>query len=46
MKIKTYPLQFTDEELREIEATAGKGNIKKFIYEAIEEKMKRYDKRR
>jgi hypothetical protein len=45
MKIKTYPLHFTDEELRQIEKIAGKGNIKKFIYDAIEEKKKRYDKR-
>ena len=45
MKIKTYPLQFTDEELRYIEKIAGKGNIKKFIYEAIEEKKEKHDKR-
>jgi len=41
MKIKTYPLQFTDGELRLIESIAGKGNIKKFIFEAIEEKKER-----
>jgi len=45
MKIKTYPLQFTDVELREIEEIAGKGNIKKFILEAIEEKKQRNDKK-
>ena len=45
MKIKTYPLQFTEDDLKYIEQIAGKGNIKKFIYEAIEEKKKRHDKR-
>ena len=41
MSIKTYPLQFTAEKLKEIENTAGKRKIKSFIYEAIEEKIKR-----
>ncbi len=41
MKIKTYPLQFTDDELRHIEKIAGKRNIKQFIYAAIEEKKNR-----
>jgi len=45
MKIKMYPLAFTEDELRYIEKIAGKGNIKKFIYEAIEEKKERYEKR-
>jgi len=45
MKIKMYPIPFTDIELREIEAMAGKGNIKRFILEAIEEKKQRYDKK-
>jgi len=39
MKIKTFPLQFTDGYLKQIEDKAGKGNIKKFIMQAIEEKM-------
>ena len=41
MEIKTYPLQFTEGKLREIESVAGKRMIKKFIFEAIEEKLKR-----
>ena len=40
MNIKTYPLQFTEEKLREIESVAGKRMIKAFIYAAIEEKIK------
>jgi len=39
MQIKTFPLQFTAGYLKQIEERAGKGNIKKFIMEAIEEKM-------
>lgn len=40
-KIKTYPLQFTEEKLEEIKRIASeKGmNIKAFMLEAIEEKM-------
>ena len=38
-EIKTFPLKFTKEYLRQIEAVAGKRNIKKFIMKAIEEKM-------
>lgn len=41
MTIKTYPLQFTGEKLKEIERVAGKRKIKSFIYKAIEEKLKR-----
>lgn len=42
MKIKTYPLQFTEEYLKEIETKAHENNmtIKDFILKAIEEKMK------
>ena len=42
MNIKTYPLQFTEEKLDEIRRAAIGQNksIKKFMYEAIEEKMK------
>jgi len=39
IKIKTFPLLFPEPYLREIEKVAGKGNIKRFIMEAIEEKM-------
>ena len=39
MQIKTFPLQFTAGYLKQIEEKAGKGNIKKFIMEAIEGKM-------
>jgi hypothetical protein len=45
MTIKTYPLQFTEEKLREIESVAGKRKIKIFIYEAIEEKIKKETKK-
>jgi len=41
MIIKTYPLQFAESKLKEIEDIAGKRKIKSFIYEAIEEKIKR-----
>lgn len=41
MKIKTFPLQFTEEKLNEIEQYAGKGNKKQFILDAIEEKISR-----
>ncbi len=36
---KTFPLVFLTDYLKKIEETAGKGNIKKFIMKAIEEKM-------
>lgn len=39
MKIKTFPLHFTEDKLQEIEDAAGKGKIKSFILEAIEEKL-------
>ena len=43
MKIKTYPLQFTEEYLREIEKKAKENNmsIKEFILNAIQEKLER-----
>lgn len=43
MKIKTYPLQFTEEYLKEIEKVAKKQGktIKTFILEAIKEKIER-----
>lgn len=43
MKIKTYPLQFTEEYLKgiELKAKANNMSIKEFILSAIEEKMKR-----
>ncbi len=44
-KIVSYPIQFLDSKLRQIEAIAGKRKIKSFILEAIEEKLemgKRY----
>lgn len=40
MSIKTYPLHFEEEKLREIGDKAGKGKIKSFIHEAIDEKLK------
>lgn len=42
MKIKTYPLQFTEEYLKRIEIKAKENNmtIKEFILNAIEEKIK------
>ena len=42
MKIKTYPLQFTEEYLAIIKEVALKNNmtIKEFILNAIEEKIK------
>lgn len=42
MKIKTYPLQFTEEYLTTIKEVALKNNmtIKEFILKAIEEKIK------
>lgn len=41
MKIKTFPLQFTEDKLKEIrEAAKEKGmSIKDFILAAIDEKM-------
>lgn len=43
MKIKTYPLQFTEEYLREIEEKARENNmsIKEFILNAIQEKLEK-----
>ena len=43
MKIKTYPLQFTEEYLKYIEEVAKKQGktIKDFILEAIKEKIER-----
>ena len=43
MKIKTYPLQFTEEYLREIETKAKEKNmsIKEFILNAIQEKLEK-----
>lgn len=43
MKIKTYPLQFTEEYLRKIEEKAHESNvtIKDFILKAIEEKLEK-----
>lgn len=41
MKIKTFPLQFTEEKLNEIERIAGAGNKKNFILQAIDEKIQR-----
>ena len=43
MKIKTYPLQFTEEYLKEIKEKAKENNmsIKEFILNAIQEKLLR-----
>lgn len=43
MKIKTYPLQFTEEYLKEIEIKAKENNmsIKEFILNAIANEMKK-----
>ena len=43
MKIKTYPFQFTEEYLREIEKKAKENNMsnKEFILNAIQEKLER-----
>ena len=43
MKIKTYPLQFTEEYLKEIEKKAKEKNmsIKEFILNAIQEKLEK-----
>ena len=43
MKIKTYPLQFTEEYLREIKEKAKENNmsIKEFILNAIANEMKK-----
>ena len=43
MKIKTYPLQFTEEYLKEIETKAKEKNmsIKEFVLNAIQEKLER-----
>ena len=43
MKIKTYPLQFTEEYLREIKEKAKENNmsIKEFILNAIQEKLEK-----
>lgn len=42
MKIKTFPLQFTEEKLEEIRKAAKENgvSIKEFILAAIDEKMK------
>ena len=46
MKIKTYPLQFTEEYLKHIEEVAKKQGktIKNFILEAIKEKIEKLEK--
>lgn len=46
MKIKTYPLQFTEEYLKHIEEIAKKQNktIKDFILEAIKDKIEKWEK--
>ena len=46
MKIKTYPLQFTEEYLKHIEEIAKKQNktIKDFILEAIKQEIKKWEK--
>ena len=46
MKIKTYPLQFTEEYLKHIEKVAKKHNktIKDFILESIKEKIEKWEK--
>ena len=46
MKIKTYPLQFTEEYLKYIEEVAKKQGktIKDFILEAIKEKIEKWEK--
>ena len=43
MKIKTYPLQFTEEYLKEIETKANEKNmsIKEFMLNAIQEKLEK-----
>ena len=43
MKIKTYPLQFTEEYLKEIETKEKEKNmsIKEFILNAIQEKLEK-----
>ena len=45
MKIKTYPLQFTEEYLKEIETKAKEKNmsIKEFMLNAIQEKLAKED---
>lgn len=45
MKIKTFPLQFTEEKLKQIESVAGEGNKKSFMLEAIDEKLIREEKK-
>lgn len=40
MKIKTFPLQFTEGYLKRIEKAAGKRNKTKFIYDAIEKALR------
>ncbi len=44
IKLKTFPLVFPELYLRKIEEVAGKGNIKRFIMKAIEEKMEKESK--
>ena len=43
MKIKTYPLQFTEEYLKEIKEKAKENNmsIKEFMLNAIQEKLEK-----
>lgn len=43
VKIKTFPIQFTDEDLERIRGKAVEQNvsIKKFILDAIKEKMEK-----
>ena len=43
MKIKTYPLQFTEEYLKEIKEKAKENNmsIKEFILNDIQEKLEK-----
>ena len=44
-KIKNYPIQFTEQDLKDIEQISGKRKIKSFIYIAIAEKMAREKKK-
>ena len=41
MKIKTYPLQFTEEYLKKIETKEKNMSIKEFILNAIQEKLEK-----
>lgn len=46
MKIKTYPLQFTEEYLKYIEQIAKEQEktIKEFMLEAIKERIEKWEK--